>query len=382
MTRRIAPLVVSLALAGCYASHRVPTPSPCDDPEFDADTALDLPFDADGVLVGEGFRDDRFQSVPGWAPSISDDGRWLVTAYFRDGHDGNLTGVLSDLASGGAREWALHSNLSVPSISGDGSTLIYVQSGEAADVGLTVVDRATLEERLSTRGAISPGFFSRAPTISDDGRRAVLWLNDTPPGARGVVVDLETGEREPLADPRGAYIYGGEISGDGRSVTYWSFADLDDWYPAEAVIAGPAGVQALRGVAGFDSISDDGCEFVAATNTVPYSGGTPILGLALFVGGRRVALGPEGEPNIWLSYVVLSGDGGTAVMIMANAERLAMLVRIRLADGHVETQDLGDCSVNGLAVSDDGAVIAVDVFRCDESVEPNEHTRIFRPGVW
>jgi hypothetical protein len=114
MTRRIAPFVASVAFAGCYASHRVPTPSPCDDPEFEADTGLDLAFDAQGVLIGEAFRDERFQTIPGWAPSISDDGRWLVTAYFRDGHDGNLTGVLSDLASGGAREWALHSNLSVP----------------------------------------------------------------------------------------------------------------------------------------------------------------------------------------------------------------------------------------------------------------------------
>jgi hypothetical protein len=378
---RIALLVAALwPLAGCYASHRVPTPSPSDDPEFDAETPLNLAFDEDGVLLGEGFPDDRFQVVAGSAPSLSDDGRWLVTTrrVEHEGDDLTLTARINDLVTGAVREFDMGGH-SLASISGDGSALIYVR-GEGGLDALVVADRATLEERVAVR-AIHAALFTQPPSISDDARRAVVWTQESvsPDGARGMVVDVETGAVEPLRDTRGAYISGGTISGDGRSVTYWSFAHLDDFDAAEAVIVGPSGsAQALTGVARWDAISDDGCEFIAATEAVVEpTEGPPILGLAVFVDGRRVALGPEGEPTVVVSHVALSGDGGTAVMIVAS-----MLVRIRLTDGRVETQDLGGCGASSLAVSDDGAVIAVGVFGCDASREPNEHTRVFRPGTW
>jgi hypothetical protein len=366
--------------------HAPSSPSPCDDPTFDVDAPWNLTFDAEGHLLGEPFRFDDLQIVVGDAPSVSDDGRWLVTSdwegpdYEAGGPADRRTGHVIDLTTGERRDFPLCYGGSHPTISGDGSTLLYVRA-DADGRTLVVLDRATLTERPVASGVISDGWFSRAPTISNDARRAVMWTHDDPDRTVGVRVDLETGIQSPLLDPRGQHIYGGTISGDGENVTYWSFTHEGDYDAAELVIDGE-GVRALTGVDGYDAISDDGCEVAAACRTVPYAGGTPVLGLGVFVDGERVASTAGAEANVPVASIALSGDGGTAAFIVQGTADEPVLARLRLRDGRVETQALRGCGVDSVDVSGDGAVIALGVFDCDGANRPYRHVRVFRPGVW
>lgn len=203
------------------------------------------------------------------------------------------------------------------------------------------------------------------------------------------LLDLDTGTERVLPQIEGAHpIPGLLLAGDGEHVLY-PVALGDDRYAAALI--GPDGETTrpidLTGIPNWSGISDDGRLLVGTRTTgtrVWVDPAEPVLDLGVELDGEFVALGGDGDVTLPVYELALSGDGST-VVFSAPTGTHAEVMRLHLPDGRVQTIPGCDgLTVAPPLVSDDGSVVAVGVFHCEEdpTIEPHDRTRVHRLGAW
>ncbi len=373
-----------LVTSGCYDSHlrqeRLAV-SPCEIPDFDGRVLDELVLDGRGFVTGEPFPTGSVVELPGALVSLSDDGRWVA------GGGWNPTGTveLVDVTDVSSGEVVLSVPVTLgsewPVLSGDGSTLAYVELDEATgERTLWLIDRASATRRFVARGALS------SPALSDDGTIVLVARDDDPEAPGGAIVryDVTHGTEEVVARDDGEGRGGPVISGDGRWVAHVSQHASAMF---RTIVRGPAFEWSRDRMAGGRlSFSDDGCQFLSSTgdHLGPVAADSrPALDLVWVVRDRTQSSADPGTRRAIVRGVALSGDGSTAVFLQSvDLGGVASLTRVRLADGRAQTMSLG-CGSDVVRVSADAAVVAVDVFACDgEPVDRQRRTRVLRPGAW
>ncbi len=365
--------------------------SPCGAPGFDARALVDLPLDSDGAILGEPFPTEAFVELDGVLSSMSDDGRFVVTCSAGLASDAPRAHV-ADLVSGETHGIAMTPFSECPTISGDGTTLLYdeqpselVSPLEPLPSTLYAIDVETSERRALTRGLL------RGASISDDARQIsfAACVDAACSAYEPRRLDVSSGD-ERAVGPSGAptRLFSPVLSGDGRSLAYTRYAGDGLSLVGEGVI------RLGEAESTFDDMllatsrmgmSSDGCEVLSTRAVFDYSGHAPgdppILDLAWVVDGVRLATGSgDGRANVRVWSAALSGDGGTGVVFHEPGGR-TQLSRIRMFDGRVQTME-PRCSGYHALVSDDGAVIAMHIDRCDGETERRDRTRVFQLGAW
>lgn len=378
-TSRVFVLASFALTLGCYAAHPY---EPTDDDVTPPDRTVALGvmrFESGGVAV-EGEVDGTYSEHEGACPSLSDDGRWLTTLHWTTEERNTHTATITDLSSGARSSIEIASlSFTCPTISGDGSTLVYFELG-----GIHVIDRATLRERGVVTGLVS------TPAISDDGRRLGYRACDRrsgscAPGARFLDLDSGTWETGDPDEPLSPALpdVGLAMSGDGQHLVYSVPGPVPDvWL---AVHTGTSGESTMlpegTGVGQWTGISDDGAVIASSRQSGPRSwdpgAASPVLDLAIITEGRVIEIGGTGTPTIPLDGLGISGDGTVVVFRVPSVDGPAT-IHLRLADGR--PQLVSRCSsIDPPAVSEDGHTVAVGLFRCedDPTFEPHDRTRVY-----